>query len=561
MKNILMRIKKPKNFYIKTNLLENRYVTDGNIWTVDETIFNEETKLFLVVSVKTKVILGYIQGPNCQNEELIIELYKEILDEYDFPAGPAFVHSDMEEAYHSEGVRYFLMTRDIFISTTEGRKNQNQLSEGINSRIKYLVAEMLTNNTNAWGYRAFLKSLPPKLRSMKKVSEKCRSKEYRDFLFKSRLFKHQRKEVIQQAILKYNKSNFCKGITKQEAQYYDTFIETPTIENTQLVESNHIFAQKIKDENISSIQQVQSAIHDILKSSFGSEQKVAQILSLFFQRQDHTDELLKQGFVALSIQNADLLENNKELKEEIEAITKQNLEIQKKLDDILKEQALAQERREKRKNRKRLPKKEPLTEEIYEFIIERSKLIHRDTYQGARLRLALAILAVTGVRISELLPLKIKQIEKLLTHSWIEIDRVKRGPSNHKAFLTGKGRKIMKHRARDYEIIVFSKEDEDHVFTPQYSADPMNRQAFNTVVNDFLKDCSQQLPEKPNLKSHSFRIGFITKLWKDTHDIEFVRQAIGHAKIDTTSRYVQNLSEEERQQRMTNIQTTDDLFY
>jgi hypothetical protein len=52
-----MRIKKPKNFYINTNLLENRYVTDGNVWTVDETIFNDETKLFLVVSLKTRAIL------------------------------------------------------------------------------------------------------------------------------------------------------------------------------------------------------------------------------------------------------------------------------------------------------------------------------------------------------------------------------------------------------------------------------------------------------------------------------------------------------------------------
>ena len=39
------------------------------------------------------------------------------------------------------------------------------------------------------------------------------------------------------------------------------------------------------------------------------------------------------------------------------------------------------------------------------------------------------------------------------------------------------------------------------------------------------------MPNKPTLTSHGFRIGFITKLWRDTGDIEFVRQAIGHAKI------------------------------
>lgn len=61
------------------------------------------------------------------------------------------------------------------------------------------------------------------------------------------------------------------------------------------------------------------------------------------------------------------------------------------------------------------------------------------------------------------------------------------------------------------------------------------------------------MPNQPNLSSHSFRIGFITQLWRDTQDIEFVRQAIGHAKVDTTSAYVENLSEQERQERMQKV--------
>ena len=99
------------------------------------------------------------------------------------------------------------------------------------------------------------------------------------------------------------------------------------------------------------------------------------------------------------------------------------------------------------------------------------------------------------------------------------------------------------------------------MFTPQYSADPLCRQAFNKTINSFIKESIEELPNKPNIKSHSFRIGFITDLWKDRGDIEFVRQAIGDAKIDTTSRYIQNLSEEERRHRMIDIQTTNDLFY
>ena len=64
---------------------------------------------------------------------------------------------------------------------------------------------------------------------------------------------------------------------------------------------------------------------------------------------------------------------------------------------------------------------------------------------------------------------------------------------------------------------------------------------------------SKNLPDQPNLKSHSFRTNFITHLWKDTKHIEFVRQVIRHFKLDITSFYVQDLSEKERQKLMSDV--------
>lgn len=542
-----MKIEKPDNFYIETNLLDNRYVTNGNIWTVDETSFNEETKLFLVVSLKTRAILGYIQGGNCQNEYMIIELYKRILDEYEFSGPPCVIHSDMEPAFHSKNIREFLGEHNVHVSITKGVKYQNQVSEAVNSRIKYLVAEIMLEDANSWSYRKFKQSLPEDLKPIRLKIDRCRSKEYKKHLFQSEWFKSQQHEVIQQAIIKYNKTDYSRGISREEAHYYDSFIESANIDNINLVSSEHVLAQKIKNENIASIKQVQTKITEILKTESNTEEKIAEIMSLMFQRQDQTDVLLQQGFIGLSIQN-------QELKEELEIVTGQ-------LQELLKQQAEILEKRRKRRNRKRLPQKDPLTRDIYDFLIKRANLIYRDTYQGARLRIALAILTVTGVRISELLPLKVNQIQTLMTGSWIAIDRLKRGPSNHKAFLTQAGRKIMRDRLRDFEIIIYAKEYDSFVFTPQYSADPLRPESFMRLVNGFLKTSTEKLPSKPNITSHSFRIGFITELWKDTKDIEFVRQTIGHAKIETTSRYVQNLSAEEREQRMINLESSDDLFY
>ena len=64
---------------------------------------------------------------------------------------------------------------------------------------------------------------------------------------------------------------------------------------------------------------------------------------------------------------------------------------------------------------------------------------------------------------------------------------------------------------------------------------------------------SNLLPSKPKITSHSFRIGYISQLWKDTKDIEFVRQTIGHRSLNSTSAYVIHMDDEERQNRILSI--------
>ena len=64
------------------------------------------------------------------------------------------------------------------------------------------------------------------------------------------------------------------------------------------------------------------------------------------------------------------------------------------------------------------------------------------------------------------------------------------------------------------------------------------------------------MPDNLNLTTHRFRVGFISQLWRDTNDIEFVRQVIGHERIESTSSYIENLSDEERRLRMEQIRSS-----
>jgi integrase len=228
----------------------------------------------------------------------------------------------------------------------------------------------------------------------------------------------------------------------------------------------------------------------------------------------------------LEDQNSKLRTLNKELNQQLEIVVKE-------LNVIHKEREEKAALKEARVNRKRLPKRDPMTGSIYEELI---KATEGPSYVLTRSRIIFCILTVAGIRINELLPLKVHQLQNLLESHWIGIDRSKRDPSNHKAFLTEEGKKIVEDRKKDFELLFLMKTPDSYVFTSDFNHYRMlSRETLTKDVNTIIRSISYQLPDQPNITSHSFRVGYISQLWKDTQDIEFVKQSIGHRRMDTTS--------------------------
>ena len=246
---------------------------------------------------------------------------------------------------------------------------------------------------------------------------------------------------------------------------------------------------------------------------------------------------LQRGFIGLALRNEKL---------------NQKLEIAvSELNGMKKEREEKAARREKWAKRKRLPKRDPINSEIYKLLIQESE---GPTYIATRTRIAICLLTVTGIRIGELLSLNVGQLETLLNEGWISIDRLKRGPANHKAFLTSEGRKLVKARKRDFEFLFLMKNKDSYVFTSDRKPNQkLRRETITMDVNKVTHSVSKLLPSKPNITSHSFRIGYISQLWKDTKDIEFVRQTIGHCSLNATSGYVAQMGDEDRQIRISSI--------
>ena len=262
------------------------------------------------------------------------------------------------------------------------------------------------------------------------------------------------------------------------------------------------------------------------------------------KKQDQILETTQRGFIGIALRNEELLKSNDQLKQQLDDVIKELNTIKQK-----REEKAA--RKEAWTNRKRLPKRDPMTAEIYTELMWAAE---GPTYIQLRTRIALCILAVTGIRINELLPLKASQLETLFKENWIAIDRSKRGPSNHKAFLTKEGKKIIQERQKDFQLLFLMKEPNSYIFTAEANHfKQLDRVAITRDVNKVMREVSSKIPSKPNITSHSFRIGFITQLWKDSKDIEFVKQTIGHRKLDTTSAYIKSLSDLERQDRIEKI--------
>lgn len=263
-------------------------------------------------------------------------------------------------------------------------------------------------------------------------------------------------------------------------------------------------------------------------------------IQLLLESQEITKKDMRLGFIGLATQNHKLVKLNEKLSQQLKT-------VQKELDILKKEREEKAARKEARANRKRLPKRQPMTREIYDLLIKASV---GPAYTSVRLRIAFCLLTVTGIRINELLPLKVGQLLTLLEKHWVEIDRSKPGPANHKAFLTGEGKSLVEQRRKDFNYLFLMKTMDSYIFTSELNPNQMlSRETITRDINKVMRSVSKSLPNQPNITSHSFRVGYISQVWKDTNDIEFVRQSIGHRKIDSTSYYVKELSDQERQKR------------
>ena len=139
----------------------------------------------------------------------------------------------------------------------------------------------------------------------------------------------------------------------------------------------------------------------------------------------------------------------------------------------------------------------------------------------------LTILMATGMRIAALVSIDVDDIDfenKTLT----VIDK---GTKRHLYYLSDQVVDILNSYVIERNRCALIQEK--GLFISKTTGERMSIESVKEVVERCTKNA---LGKK--LSPHKLRAGFCSILYKETHDIEFVRRAVGHSDIKTTQRYI-----------------------
>lgn len=184
------------------------------------------------------------------------------------------------------------------------------------------------------------------------------------------------------------------------------------------------------------------------------------------------------------------------------------------------------------------------TDDFYRVIYEFLPAVHQNSYARSRMRIGMTIMFFTGMRVSNMLALTVRDLEDLINNEFgIQIPKDKQSKSKQPEFQTiilGEEARnlLLEVFYKDFEEILRNKHKKDAVISRQGSGRPLNRVTWTNYVNDVLKVASEVLEK--HLRSHSFRITFATDAVKNNVSLVDLKTMLGHKNIATTQLYVRS---------------------
>jgi site-specific recombinase XerD len=500
------------NFFIKPNFVNQKYLLSQRnlVFCADITIISPQAYLFLVLDLSSRIIVGHKLQAEDFSSIQIIQVLNQILIAR--KAQGFVLHTDNAQIFRSEEFHLFAKQHQITLSAGPQAFHQNQVIERVNRTIKAklkkaILAILIVGEHLNFYRKAHLKRL------VQDVSQQV------DFA-----------QLVNQTIEEYNNTAhkgermFRMSPFNMDEALYNEKDEPQAIEGQLILAAD---LPLVANDNSPQAIKVSKYRAEVVSKFAGNW------LEFFLdweRRNTQALEGLAQQNKGLAQQNRALYEQNRKLLDQVDYLV--NCEKQKetlRAMDILK--------REKRKNAKKQPIRSAITPEEFTQILGLTENVYSDIITRARVRIALAILYCTGIRITNLLLLSYADLQNLINTGECQVSFIKGGIPRGLLHIGAKGQALLRDLASDIFILEqIAGKPANPIFSNRLdTTKPMSKTNLKEQVNKVLLEASKRLQK--HIRSHSFRATFVTDLLDNGVPIEKAKDILGHRDIGTTATY------------------------
>ena len=154
--------------------------------------------------------------------------------------------------------------------------------------------------------------------------------------------------------------------------------------------------------------------------------------------------------------------------------------------------------------------------------------INTDNALGIRNRLIIELLYATGIRVSELTELKLKQID----NSNNEIRILGKGSKERIVFFGEYAKKYLNKYIKEARNELLQGNKSEYLLI-NYQGGNLTRRGVEQIVNDIVKNAAL----KHQISPHVLRHTFATDMLNNGADLKSVQELLGHESLSTTQIY------------------------
>lgn len=496
------------------NLIMQKYISISTNYAIcmDITNLGVYGQLLVAVDIAARNIVGHCYHSEAITTEHVCQTITQFAQKRSFLPKIEIIHTDRGSIFTNPEYYDCIDQHKILKSRGSSKGHQNQVVERLFRTLQNILRALILPG---WKQKD-----PDPLKQLQLSSQEMAS-------------------LIQQAIEKYNSKphRHLEGLSPnqmEEALFLKHGNEHPQ-EPTQLIvkNDNSLLAQEAIEYRRQVAQQFKGDwLRFFIEWKKDQEKLQKQVISRIEQS--------KEQVIAHLIQTAKEAEARAEqIQSQYKNLYHEHLETQKHV-HYLSEQAQAAQREKEEKEQRKLKKKQAKKQEIRQTVSSEEFELIINLVKGRgnakpRRRLALVLLFLTGLRVSNLLLFKVAHGSELFEKGNTHIPLIKGGESRYPLRLSAKGRKMLLHFKEDFIHLKKGKAADMPLFTANHEINkPISRETFDKELNLILTQASIKLEK--HLRTHSFRATIITELLR-YNPIDEVKEVMGHKSISSTLEY------------------------